>query len=136
MDTASLSSPAPPFSSSDREVSPPRKIPAPSRPLFTHPLRDQIVTEGNRVTLECVVNPFPIPDKVQWFRNEIEIHSSPDYLITYHNGICKLVIAEAFPEDTGKFKCVVTVNGVTNSSDMHLKVQGRFIYIIFIDSFT
>ncbi len=92
--------------------------------LPVQPLRDQTVTEGNRVTLECVVNPFPIPEKVQWFRNEVEIHSSPDYLITYYNGVCKLVIAEAFPEDTGKFKCIVSVSGVSNSSDMHLKVQG------------
>ena len=53
----------------------------------------------------------------------LQIHPSPDYTISYNNGVCTLVIAEVFPEDAGKFTCTVTINGVSNSTFMYLKVE-------------
>jgi hypothetical protein len=75
--------------------------------------------------LECRVPPVPEPQRVQWFRNEVEIHTSPDYEISYHAGVCTLVISECFPEDSGKFTCTVTVNGAPNSTTMFLQVEGE-----------
>ena len=91
------------------------------------PLRDRTARQGDRVLLECAVTPsFPPPEKVQWYRNEIEIFSSPDYTISFSvGGMCTLVIAEAFPEDSGLYTCTVTVNGLTNSSTMQLIIEGQ-----------
>ena len=91
------------------------------------PLTDRSARQGDRVTLECAVtSSFPPPDKVQWYRNEIEIFSSPDYTISFSvGGTCALVIAEAFPEDSGRYTCTVTVNGLSNSSSMQLIIEGQ-----------
>ena len=47
------------------------------------PLQNSVCRQGERVVLECTVSPFPPPERVQWFRNEIEIKPSNDYQITY-----------------------------------------------------
>ena len=78
------------------------------------------------MTLECTVPAYPAPEKVQWFRNEVEIFTSPDYTISFSVGVCRLVVAEVFPEDTGTYRCMVTVNGVPNSTSMYLHVAGRY----------
>lgn len=90
------------------------------------PLGDRSARQGDRVTLECAVVPaYPPPEKIQWYRNEIEIFSSPDYIISFSvGGLCTLVIAEAFPEDSGRYTCTVTVNGLPNSTSMQLTVEG------------
>ena len=90
------------------------------------PLSNQSVRQGDRVTLECTVPAYPAPEKVQWFRNEVEIFTSPDYTISFSVGVCRLVVAEVFPEDTGTYRCMVTVNGVPNSTSMYLHVAGRY----------
>jgi len=77
------------------------------------------------LTLECAVPAQPPPEKVQWYRNEIEIFSSPDYEIKFSVGVCTLVISEVFPEDTGRYKCTVTINGLSNSTTMQLFVEGN-----------
>jgi len=78
------------------------------------------------VTLECAIPAYPAPEKVQWFRNEVEIFTSPDYTISFSVGLCTLVIAEVFPEDSGTYRCMVTVNGVPNSTTMRLQVGGLY----------
>jgi len=88
------------------------------------PLANQSAREGQRVTLECTIPAYPVPEKVQWFRNEIEIFTSPDYEISFSLGVCRLVIAEAFPEDSGKYRCTVTINSLPVSSLMQLTVEG------------
>lgn len=94
--------------------------------LWLQPLTDKSACQGDRVVLECAVQPaFPPPEKIQWFRNEIEIFSSPDYTISFAvGGLATLVIAEAFPEDSGRYSCTVTVNGMSNSSSMQLVIEG------------
>ena len=82
------------------------------------------VREGHRAVLECHIPAYPAPEQVQWHRNEIEIHQSPDYEISYVNGVCMLVIAEVFPEDAGRFSCTVTISGVSNTTHMYLTVEG------------
>jgi len=90
------------------------------------PLSNQSAKQGDRVVLECAIPTYPAPEKVQWFRNEVEIFTSPDYTISFSVGVCTLVIAEVFPEDSGTYRCMVTVNGVPNSSSMHLHVAGQY----------
>ncbi|XP_066532649.1 palladin isoform X2 [Hoplias malabaricus] len=81
-------------------------------PTFTKLLQDAQASEGQVVVLECRVRGSP-PVKVQWFRQGQEIQDSPDFRILQKKPrsaaepeeICTLVIAEAFPEDGGLFRC-------------------------------
>ena len=85
------------------------------------------VPAGHSVTLECTIPPHPVPEKVQWFRNEIEIANSPTYEIAYHNGLCCLTIAHTTPEISGTFTCIITIRGITNSTEMYLEVGGEVL---------
>jgi len=94
--------------------------------VWLQPLSNQSARQGERVTLECAVPAYPAPEKVQWYRNEVEIFTSPDYTISFSLGLCTLVIAEVFPEDAGTYRCMITVNGVPNSTSMYLNVAGQY----------
>lgn len=98
--------------------------------VYFQPLANKSAREGQKVTLECIVPAYPAPEKVQWFRNEIEIFTSPDYEISFSLGVCRLVIAEAFPEDTGKYRCTVTINGFPVSTFMQLTVEGAVLLFL------
>ncbi|XP_072537739.1 palladin isoform X2 [Salminus brasiliensis] len=84
-------------------------------PTFTKLLQDAQASEGQVVVLECRVRGSP-PVQVQWFRQGQEIQDSPDFRILQKKPrsaaepeeICTLVIAEAFPEDGGLFRCCAT----------------------------
>ena len=86
-------------------------------------LHNITVKEGERVVLECTISPYPLPEKVQWFKNSIEIQASPDYQIGYTNGVCRLIIVEVFPEDSGNYSCTVCVSGASNTTSMELRVE-------------
>ncbi len=45
--------------------------------------------------------------------------------------MCSLIIAEVFPEDSGKFTCTVTIAGVSNSTQMYLRVEGQCPHQVF-----
>lgn len=87
-------------------------------------LFDRKVNEGQPVTLECVLQPSPIPDKIQWFCNNAEVFPSTDYQISCRQGVCRLQIAEVFPEDSGVYTCCATYGGSPNSTSMRLAVEG------------
>ncbi|XP_015171223.1 PREDICTED: titin isoform X2 [Polistes dominula] len=73
-------------------------------PEFTIPLNDATVQEGERFTFECRLIGYPIPEVV-WYKDGISILNNPDYLTTFHQGICTLTIEETFAEDSAKFTC-------------------------------
>lgn len=73
--------------------------------------------------------PEPI---VKWYRDDSEIQSSTDFEISYTNEGTSLSIAEAFPEDSGRFKCVITNADGSATSEANLLVLRKFI----IDTFT
>ncbi|XP_043502049.1 muscle M-line assembly protein unc-89 isoform X6 [Polistes fuscatus] len=73
-------------------------------PEFTIPLNDATVQEGERFTFECRLIGYPIPEVV-WYKDGISILNNPDYLTTFHQGICTLTIEETFAEDSARFTC-------------------------------
>ncbi|XP_014601997.1 PREDICTED: uncharacterized protein LOC106785786 isoform X2 [Polistes canadensis] len=73
-------------------------------PEFTIPLNDATVQEGERFTFECRLIGYPIPEVV-WYKDSISILNNPDYLTTFHQGICTLTIEETFAEDSARFTC-------------------------------
>ncbi|KAM9358166.1 palladin [Symphorus nematophorus] len=99
-------------------------------PVFTKLLQDAQASEGQVVVLECRVRGSP-PLQVRWYRQGEEILDSPDFRILQKKPrsaaepeeICTLVIAEAFPEDGGRFCCTASNPYGSINSTAHLTVN-------------
>uniref|UniRef100_A0A8C5JB27 Ig-like domain-containing protein n=1 Tax=Junco hyemalis TaxID=40217 RepID=A0A8C5JB27_JUNHY len=79
------------------------------------------------VTLECQISGHPQPT-VTWYREDYKIESSMDFQITFKAGLARLVIREAFAEDSGRFTCTATnkAGSVSTSSKEDL-VRPHFV---------
>ncbi|XP_074530400.1 palladin [Halichoeres trimaculatus] len=83
-------------------------------PSFVKCLHDVSTVKGQLVVLECRLRGTP-PLQVMWYREDEQILDSDDFRILRKKAssasvpeeLCTLVITEAFPEDSGLFKCVV-----------------------------
>ncbi|KAI1884983.1 hypothetical protein AGOR_G00215510 [Albula goreensis] len=82
-------------------------------PTFVKCLHDISTVKGQLVVLECRIRGTP-PLQVLWYREEEQIVDSADFRILRKKAssasvpeeLCTLVITEAYPEDSGIFKCV------------------------------
>lgn len=81
------------------------------------------------MTLECQISGHPTPSII-WFREDYRIESSIDFQITYEQGFARLVIREAFAEDSGRFTCTATNEAGTISTSCYLLVKGFFIHYL------
>ncbi|NXA48856.1 TITIN protein, partial [Nothocercus julius] len=104
----------------------PAEIPA-TPPTLISGLKNQTVTEGESVILECSISGHPQPT-VTWYREDYKIESSMDFQITFKAGLARLVIREAFAEDSGRFTCTATNKAGSVSTSCHLHVKGKYIY--------
>lgn len=66
--------------------------------------------------------PEPI---VKWYREDVEIVNSPDYILSQTDKTYRLTIVEAFPEDSGKFRVVATNVEGSVTSETNLRVEGE-----------
>ncbi|KFM07074.1 Titin, partial [Aptenodytes forsteri] len=99
----------------------PAEIPA-TPPTLVSGLKNKTVTEGESVTLECHISGHPQPT-VTWYREDYKIESSMDFQITFKAGLARLVIREAFAEDSGRFTCTATNKAGSVSTSCHLYVK-------------
>lgn len=97
-------------------------------PEFTIPLNDATVQEGEKFTFECRLIGYPIPEVV-WYKDGISILNNPDYLTTFHQGICTLTIEETFAEDSARFTCKAFNNLGSAETSAMLTVKGNKILI-------
>uniref|UniRef100_A0A8B9FKZ0 Ig-like domain-containing protein n=1 Tax=Amazona collaria TaxID=241587 RepID=A0A8B9FKZ0_9PSIT len=104
-------------------------IPA-TPPTFVSDLKNKTVTEGESVTLECHISGHPQPT-VTWYREDYKIESSMDFQITFKAGLARLVIREAFAEDSGRFTCTATNKAGSVSTSLE-EVSGEPIPPFFI----
>lgn len=82
-------------------------------PSFVKCLHDVSSVKGQLVVLECRLRGTP-PLQVLWYREDEQILDSDDFRILRKKAssasvpeeLCTLVITEAFPEDSGIYKCV------------------------------
>ncbi|XP_069876144.1 titin-like [Dipodomys merriami] len=103
------------------------RVPAPveipvTPPTLVSGLKNVTVIEGESVTLECHISGYPSP-KVTWYREDYQIESSIDFQITFQSGIARLMIREAFAEDSGRFTCSAVNEAGTVSTSCYLAVQ-------------
>ncbi|NWX23102.1 PALLD protein, partial [Aegotheles bennettii] len=110
-----------------------------STPLFTKGLQNIRATKGQLVVFECRVRATPTL-QVHWYREYDQIIDSADFrilrkinicLLWYNcppefvisEEVCTLVITEAFPEDSGIFKCVAENEFGSAASSARLSVS-------------
>lgn len=73
-------------------------------PVFTQPLCDATIQEGDKIILQCVAKGYPEP-AIEWFKDQLSIQHNPDYHRKCENGLCTLSIEETFAEDSARFSC-------------------------------
>ncbi|XP_072300384.1 titin-like isoform X2 [Eucyclogobius newberryi] len=91
-------------------------------PTIIAGLKNSTVTEGESVTLECQISGHPTPT-IMWFREDYKIESSIDFQLSYQSGFARMVIREAFAEDSGRFTCTATSEAGTVTTSCYLLVK-------------
>lgn len=93
-------------------------------PVFVKELQPSCVREGCCHKLECTVKGNPLPT-VQWYKNDINIDNSPDYVITFNNGEAVLRFDEVFLEDKASYTCKATNQWGQSSTTTFLDVKRK-----------
>ncbi|XP_012286354.1 titin [Orussus abietinus] len=98
-------------------------------PIFIAPLRDIAVVNGQTARFECIVQAEPQPN-ILWSKDGRIIENSIDNEIHYRNGVCRLTIPRAHPEDAGAYSCTATNSLGSTGTSATLLVPGnrRSIY--------
>ncbi|XP_073077808.1 palladin-like isoform X2 [Manis javanica] len=99
-------------------------------PEFTKHLQDISTTRGQFVIFECRVQATAAV-QVHWYRETEQIADSDDFRILRKKAclssipeeVCTLIITEAFPEDSGEFKCIAENEAGTAISAARLFVS-------------
>ncbi|KAI5613552.1 myosin light chain kinase, smooth muscle [Silurus asotus] len=73
-------------------------------PVFTQPLSDLTVMDGERLRLECTVISDP-PAVITWTLDGKVVKPSKFIVLSNEGGKCSLTIDKALPEDEGRFMC-------------------------------
>lgn len=115
-----------------------------SPPAFVKELNSVVASEGSTYQLECKVQGNPLPT-VQWFKNDVNIDNSPDYVTTYNNGEAILKFEEVYLTDQGVYTCkaanrighattsaALTVEGKTDYCAMYIICLARLFGIIYV----
>lgn len=82
--------------------------------------------------MSCLVRGNPLPT-VEWFKNDVNIDTSADYIITFNNGLAVLKFGEVILEDEGIYTCRAANKAGEEQSSSELLVEGKdgYIYIFF-----
>ncbi|TDH06469.1 hypothetical protein EPR50_G00113800 [Perca flavescens] len=93
-------------------------------PSFSQRLQSAAVRQGSQVKLDVRVSGIPAPT-VKFFREGAEIQSSADFRILQDGELHSLLIAEAFPEDSGNYSVTASNSSGRATSTCELLVQGE-----------
>lgn len=93
-------------------------------PNFLQRLQSSTVRQGSQVRLDVKVTGIPTP-VVKFYREGAEIQSSADFRILQEGDLYSLLIAEAFPEDSGTYSATATNSSGRATSTAELLVQGE-----------
>ena len=93
--------------------------------FLPQPLQDTYAKQGEPVILEVTVEGHPEPI-IKWYREDVEIYSSPDYQLSRSNKTYRLAILEVFPEDAGQFKVVAANAEGSVATEARLLVEREY----------
>uniref|UniRef100_A0A8C9RQJ3 Ig-like domain-containing protein n=2 Tax=Scleropages formosus TaxID=113540 RepID=A0A8C9RQJ3_SCLFO len=97
-------------------------------PNFIQRLQSMTVRQGSRVRLDVRVTGIPTP-VVKFYREGAEIQSSADFQILHEGDRYSLLIAEAFPEDSGTYSVSATNSSGRATSTAELLIQGEEVAV-------
>lgn len=89
-------------------------------------LLSKVVNDGDSLTMTCRLIGSPAP-AVTWYKNTTEISSGPDIRLYFEpeTGICRLEVAEVFPDDAGEITCCARNQFGEALTSATLIVQGK-----------
>uniref|UniRef100_S4RBA9 Ig-like domain-containing protein n=1 Tax=Petromyzon marinus TaxID=7757 RepID=S4RBA9_PETMA len=93
-------------------------------PNFTQRLQSISVSQGKEVRLDVRVTGIPAAT-VKFFREGAEIHSSQDFRLVQDGDLYSLIIAEAYPQDSGTYSVTASNNVGRATSSAQLLVTGE-----------
>lgn len=93
-------------------------------PSFVQRLQSTTVSQGSQVRLDVRVAGIPAP-LVRFYREGAEIQSSADFRILQEGDLHSLLIAEAFPEDSGAYSVTASSSSGRATCTAELLVQGE-----------
>ncbi|RLW00977.1 hypothetical protein DV515_00008307, partial [Chloebia gouldiae] len=93
-------------------------------PNFSQRLQSMTARQGSQVQLDVRVTGIPTP-VVKFYRDGVEIKSSPDFKILQEGDLYSLIIAEAYPEDSGTYSVNATNSVGRATSTAELLIQGE-----------
>uniref|UniRef100_A0A4W5NWX0 Ig-like domain-containing protein n=1 Tax=Hucho hucho TaxID=62062 RepID=A0A4W5NWX0_9TELE len=93
-------------------------------PNFIQRLQSLTVRQRSQVRLDVRVTGIPTP-VVKFYREGAEIQSSADFQIVQEGDLYSLLIAEAFPEDSGTYSVNASNSSGRATSTAELLVQGE-----------
>uniref|UniRef100_A0A1Y1M5Y9 Ig-like domain-containing protein n=3 Tax=Photinus pyralis TaxID=7054 RepID=A0A1Y1M5Y9_PHOPY len=98
--------------------------------MIITPLRDIAVVSGQSARFECIVQSESTPS-VLWSKNGRIIQNSKDLQIHYRNGVCRLTIPTAYPEDAGSYTCTASnqIGAVGTTATLQVPGERRSQYI-------
>ena len=90
-------------------------------PDFSKNLKSVDALEGSPFAFECHVMGIPSPT-ISWYKDEINIDNSPEYVITKINGTCCLKIRKITHEHSARYTCRAINPGGEAASSARLSV--------------
>lgn len=98
-------------------------------PDFTKNLKSVDVLEDAPFAFECHVTGIPSPT-ISWYKDDINIDSSPEYVITKINGTCCLKIRKIGRHHGARYTCRAVNPGGEMASSARLNVVRKPLRII------
>ncbi|GAB6021000.1 Down syndrome cell adhesion molecule-like protein 1, variant 3 [Chamberlinius hualienensis] len=87
--------------------------------------QDDLLREGMRARLQCVISEGDLPLKVEWLKNDNKIHNEIGILIkTLDEFSSILTIHSITPKHNGKYTCVASNDAATVTHSAQLSVNG------------
>ncbi|XP_037721813.1 uncharacterized protein LOC119554814 isoform X18 [Drosophila subpulchrella] len=96
------------------------------QPLFITPLKDIAVGVGGTARFECIVQAHPQP-QVNWTHNGGHLEPGSRHCIEYRNGVCRLTLPQAYPDDNGNYACTAMnpLGAATTSGNLTVSSTNR-----------
>uniref|UniRef100_A0A8C6IUG9 Myosin light chain kinase, smooth muscle n=1 Tax=Melopsittacus undulatus TaxID=13146 RepID=A0A8C6IUG9_MELUD len=92
-------------------------------PCFSSVLKGCTVSEGQDFVLQCCVGGVPVP-QITWLLNDQPIQYAHS---TFEDGVAKLTVQDALPEDDGIYTCLAENNTGQASCSAQVTVKGEYL---------